>query len=137
MRSKKFILRAQCGLTFFELILVVGIVLILATIAFPSYESYLQSARRSDAMTALVNFAQRAERHFLENGSYEAISTDMYTDTSHEGYYTLSVTTTETTYLLRATPVGAQENDTKCGEFTLNEQGEKGITGTDTVENCW
>ena len=42
---------------------------------------------------------------------------------------------TRTTYLLTATPQGAQAADA-CGNFTLSQEGVRGVTGLSVAE-CW
>lgn len=129
--------RACRGFTLLELLIALAIIAILATIAIPSYEEQLLQGRRSDATTALTIFSQRVERHFLESGSYSGASTALYRENSTEGHYLLSITISGSSYQLQATPVGIQSADSLCGGYTLNEKGERGITGSGTLSECW
>ena len=135
----EIILRAadREGFTLIEMVIALAIVTILVTTILPSYKEYLLQGRRSDATTALVTFAQRVEREFLENGSYSGATTALYRESSDGGHYTLSITVTDNSYQLQATPIGVQLQDLVCNSFTLNESGERGITGPSTVAECW
>ncbi len=129
---------ANCnGFSLVELIIAIAIIGILATLALPSYESQLQQVRRSDATIALTSFAHKVERHFLENGSYSSASIELYQPLSENGHYQLGITATDSSYQLTATAIGAQSSDTLCGNYSLNEQGTRNISGSGSVTQCW
>ena len=125
------------GFTLFELVIALAIIAVLTLAAFPSYETQLMQSRRSDATMALTTFAQKMERYALESGSYSDATTALYQENSNQGYYLLSVTSDSSSYQLTATPTGIQTDDSECGNFTLNELGTRGISGTTTVAQCW
>src|SRR5690554_2337838 len=62
--------RRSSGFTLIELMIVVAIVGILAAIAYPSYQRYVQDSRRSDARANLLQLAQFMERYYTANGRY-------------------------------------------------------------------
>lgn len=62
--------RAYRGFTLIELMIVVAIIGILAAIAYPSYQSYVESTRRGDAKGALMQFASAMERYYTQNSTY-------------------------------------------------------------------
>ena len=60
----------QRGVTLIELLTVVVIVAILASIAVPSYRNYLIRAQRTDATTALLRIQSGMEKYLVQNGKY-------------------------------------------------------------------
>ncbi|HXG28152.1 MAG TPA: type IV pilin protein [Nevskiales bacterium] len=128
------------GFTLIELMITVAIIGILAMIALPSYESYVQRARRAEAKTELSGLAQRLERCYSQFGTYltgTGCSVGNGPFTTPEGYYRIAISNrTATTYTLTATPQGAQAADSKCGSFTLNHLGVRGASGT-LGTDCW
>lgn len=59
-------MKHHSGLTLIELIIVLVIVSILATLAIPSYQQYMFNSRRSEAISALLGI-QLAEEKFRTN----------------------------------------------------------------------
>lgn len=140
---------AEKGFTLIELMIVVAVVAILSAIAYPSYQEYVKRSRRAEAQSLLNEAAAREERWRAQNGSYMTGSTAAdiaklklaKVDKSENGYYTLGigVVANDGGYTLTATRAGAQASDTKCGDFTLDATGKKGLVASTpgTVENCW
>ena len=129
------------GFTLIEVLIVVAIVAILATIAIPSYNEYVVTTRRSDAQIALLDLSARLERFFSDNNTYAGAAIPaLYPATSPEGFYNMQITnTTATSYNIQAVPQGAQAaDDTECATLTFNSLGQKGATGTATNPlDCW
>jgi type IV pilus assembly protein PilE len=129
------------GFTIIELMIVVVIIGIIASIAYPNYRDYQFKSRRSDGKTFLMGAAARQEQYFLDNKSYTANLSNLgYTanaDTffySEKGYYKITATGTSLAFTLTATPSGVQAGDS-CGNLTLNESAVRGQSGTGS--NCW
>lgn len=127
-----------------ELLIVIAIIGILTAIALPAYTRYVTRTNRSEATTALLDLANKMEEYYAQNNNYGTSATTPATvgasDITQNGLYNLSISASATTYVLTATPQGAQAtNDTECGSFTYNQLGERGIvtTGTGTVNTCW
>ncbi len=68
------------GFTLIELMIVVAIVGILATIAYPSYQDYVRRSARAEARAAMLNMAQLQERNFSDRGAYVAITSALRSD---------------------------------------------------------
>lgn len=129
------------GFSIIELMIVIVIVGIIATIAIPSYESYMTKARRAEAHAALMEVAARVERATIQASSYEDLSlADLnVNEFTGNSLYQITMTTTANGYTISALPIGIQENDTECGTLTLDQTGTKGATGyTETaLLTCW
>lgn len=127
------------GFTLVELMVVVAIVAILASIALPSYQDSIRKSRRGQAKADLVELAQGLERFHSVNGTYAAYPPPFVvsprTGTAH---YNIAVAgLTATAYTLTATAVGDQVKDT-CGNLGLTQTGQKSFTGSSgTVAQCW
>jgi len=140
---------AEKGFTLIELMIVVAVIAILSAIAYPSYQEYVKRSRRTEAQSLLNEAAAREERWRAQNGSYMTGTTAAdiaklklpNVDRSENGYYTLAiaVVANDGGYTLTATRAGAQTSDTKCGNFTLDATGKKGIAASTpgTVAACW
>lgn len=144
------------GFTLIELMITVAVIAILAAVVLPSYQDSVRKARRVDARNALTAVAQLMERYNTENNTYAgatlgAAATNLYRTTSENGFYTVSfavgtppvpanTNTGATTFLIYATPVGAQANDS-CKTFTLDQTGFRDVTGSPapslTRAQCW
>jgi len=135
MQTKKQI----SGFTLVEIMIVVAILGILASIAYPNYVESVRNARRADAQSALLELSQFMERRFSAAGSYgNATCSDVvlpFTSAPKDGgtaFYNLGFQACNgTTYTLRAVPTGAQAGD-RCGTLTLTSVGAKG-----PANNCW
>lgn len=140
------------GVTLLELMAVVVIVAVLASIAIPSYRGYLLRAQRTDATAALLRVAAAQEKFYLQNNRYAANSelptappAGLGIPKTERGYYTLALDDTKnntTEFLATATPTtgGAQSKDKDCVSFTINQAGTrtaKNNGGSANNEACW
>jgi type IV pilus assembly protein PilE len=73
---------SQHGITLLELMITVAIVAILASIAIPSYQNYMERTRHSEAQSALMGFAQAMEQFYAANNCYRGATTGTCTGAS-------------------------------------------------------
>lgn len=129
------------GFSLIELLIVIAVVGILAAIAYPTYVDAITQSRRADAKTTLLDIAQRIERFYSENHTYADVADSVggTPQTSPDGWYTINITSTASTYTLTAVPQNAQANDTGCETFTYNNLGQEGVTNGATLpaDQCW
>jgi type IV pilus assembly protein PilE len=138
------------GFTLVELMVSILVATILITIAVPSYTNQIRQSRRTDARTAVLDLAQREERYMSTNSSYTTSPANLgYAGATFpvnlgDNYYQLNVcvstalpctgtATTGTAFLITATAINAQANDTTCLNLYVDSQGNQ----TATSSNCW
>jgi type IV pilus assembly protein PilE len=146
-------LRRHSGFTLIELVITMVIVAILASIAIPSYSTYILKSHRTEARTALLDIASLEERYFSANNIYTKTPSDLgYTGAAGtafnvgSNYYNILVNKTDpqaptallpagtpATYTMTATAINSQAKDTSCATFTLDSTGKQ----TATSANCW
>ena len=141
----------QSGFTLIEILIVVGMVGILAAIAYPSYQDYILKSRRADAKVCLSQAAAIQERIFSEKFSYGSsadlslLACDSTGKLSEAGYYAITVTNSGSgcsgtapfdCFTLTATALGRQASDTDCLTFSINHLGQETAT-PDSQGSCW
>jgi type IV pilus assembly protein PilE len=128
------------GITLIELVVVMAIVGVLASIAIPSYRQYLLRSHRAEAKSALLNLAAAQEKFYLQNNTY----TDELTTappaglglpaTTVNGHFTVAITAfDDESFTATATAAGGQAQDSHCASFTINQAGTRSATSAD----CW
>jgi len=117
--------RLPRGFTLIEVMIVVVIIALLATVALPAYLDQVRKSRRADAIARISQFQQAQERWRSNNATYGTLANLGIGATTADGYYSLSMTAspTATTYQLLATATGAQASDTNCKFLALSMSG--------------
>ena len=117
-------MKKNTGFTLIELIVVVAIIGIIASIAIPSYTEYVQDSYRSEAQSALLQFGNAMERRYTEGSpsTYMGAGTDANDNSDiapaatvfasqapldrADKFYNLTIQiATASTFTLKATPI--------------------------------
>jgi type IV pilus assembly protein PilE len=128
------------GFTLLEMVIVLAIIGLLAAISYPSYHQHILKTRRSCAEIALLNLASKLEEYYTLYNTYTGatLSNVDVSEYTEDNYYKLEIThTAENAYLLQARPQNSQTQDTLCGSLTLNHLGDKNISGSGNISECW
>jgi type IV pilus assembly protein PilE len=143
------------GFSLIELMVVVAVIAILATVVYPAYENLIRSVRRADGRLTAQAVAHAQERYFTTNGSYAVTPASIFSDASsplrkpcgtarcsEKEFYSWAVTpgptgSLATSFTVTVTPVAgkSQASDTYCTSLTLDSRGLQG--GAPTTNKCW
>jgi type IV pilus assembly protein PilE len=135
MPPTKVLPRKMTGFTLIELMIVVAIIGILASIGYPNYKGYVVKANRAEAKVALEGLSGAMERYYSESNSYVgatitgtpttvAFSSKVPKDGTASNY-TLSISDlTASTYTLTATVTSGSTQDGD-GKLILTHTGER------------
>ncbi|MDH3587385.1 MAG: prepilin-type N-terminal cleavage/methylation domain-containing protein [Gammaproteobacteria bacterium] len=145
-------LSKQRGVTLIELMIVIVILAVIASFAYPSYMNYVVDAKRTAATSILLQVADRQQQFFMDNKRFANDLTNlgfannplvvaddgrtMAGAGNSESTYSVALTNvTATTYTITAAPLNGQAaRDTECGSLTLNQTLTK---GSDGGSDCW
>ena len=128
------------GMTLVELLIVVAIVAILASVALPSWNSQVQKARRADARNALLNVQLEQEKYRSTNGAYAGGLSDLGLEHYATGaYYNVSIVSNSFTgFLATAVPnTNGGQSDDSCGTFAINQSGIVETEPFALISECW
>ncbi len=135
-------MKRQRGVTLVELMTVVAVIAILASLGYPMYLEQQMKGRRTDGKAMLHNVMQQSERFYTENNTF---TTDMAALGFGSGPYmsehdthtialaagpTGNITTSVT---ITATP---SASDTKCNVLSLSSDFARSASGTQPAI-CW
>lgn len=131
----------SAGFTLIEIMITVGILAIIAAVAFPAYQSQALKSKRADGIAMLVDVAAKQERYLVDHAVYTSDMTKLgYSASpvaSEKGYYKVSavLSNSDLKYTLTATAQAGQSAD-ECGNLLLTSQGQRSWSSS-TATKCW
>lgn len=123
----------------------VVVIAILVAIAYPSYTRYVMRGNRSAASSFVLGVASKQEQYNLDSRQYAGtLSALGFATVPSEvsNNYTVTLAANNTvappTYAVTATPIGRQLNmDTDCGALSIDQTGNKTVSGSGILSSCW
>ncbi|HEY6123998.1 MAG TPA: type IV pilin protein, partial [Steroidobacteraceae bacterium] len=121
--------------------IVIAIVGILASIAYPAYSRYIVRTHRTAAKACMAEVAQFMERYYTTNMSYVDANpvAACESEAGLDQLYDIRVDDIAArAYTVTAEPIGTQATrDAQCGTLTLDEAATRGKSGSADFEYCW
>lgn len=147
-------MKARRGFTLIEVLVVLAIVALLASVAYPNYAASLVRMRRLEGETALIDAMQKQEQYRAQHNAYAAFSADSVPPGLGVHWWSGSAPAASAYELdgracpggtiadcieLRARPgtalVNARAADPDCGVLTLDSRGLQAASGR--AARCW
>lgn len=130
------------GFSLIELLLVCSVLALLGLMVISGYSNARIKSQRYDAMFSLLEEQWLLERCYEQDGSYDGpcISDRHYPHPSKmRAYRIILISQSKTRYLIGATPVGNQSQDSTCMQWTISHSNiKKAFNARGAEENsCW
>jgi type IV pilus assembly protein PilE len=148
-------MKRSAGFSLVEVVIVMAIVLVLASIAYPPYAGYITRTRRIEGQIALIEAIQQQERFYTRNNTYIAFSSGSTDAEERRFKWWSGSVAAASAYELRARAcpgreltecvevqampgtamVDARFRDADCATLILNSAGEQAASGP--LQRCW
>lgn len=134
--------RYSHGFTIIELLIVVIVIGVLSSIAYPNYKDYVIRARIGEAVSNLLDMRTAAERFFQDKRTYAGMPCTITTPTRN---FTFKCESSATTYTITAE--GISSTSMKDFSYDINQinarrtltlpDGWQGASTVNTPSTCW
>ncbi|TVZ40115.1 type IV pilus assembly protein PilE [Alteromonadaceae bacterium 2753L.S.0a.02] len=136
-------MHTQKGFNLVELMIVIVIIAIIASIAIPSYQNSVRKGNRAEGIETLLDVAQQQEMLYSQTNAYSTnarpFAPTAATVTSSNGLYLISVANgacgSTACFIATATAQGSQASDSDCLTLSIDNLGNK--TSTPAGGRCW
>ncbi len=128
--------KAACGFNLLELMITVAIIGILATVALPTYQEYVQRGRISDAIGNLAPMQGKMDQYFLDNRTYvgACAANSLAPQPPDSTYFTYGCgDLSQSTYTVTATGLAGMQGFT----YSLRLAGGVVTKRTDSLPTTW
>jgi type IV pilus assembly protein PilE len=122
------------GFSLIDVMIAIAIVGILASIAWPAYQSAVRKSNRAAAEAHLSDIAQRQQQYLLDQRSFASNLTTLglVTPATVVPFYTIAIAASAgppPSFTATATPIGSQAADLSGQALTITNTGAKGPSG--------
>ncbi len=128
------------GITLVELMIVVIVLGILASVAYPNYRDAAARAKRNEAKAALLQIATNQERFYLNNNTYTQDMTALgfpaaANFVTESGSYRINVDAADANnFTATATYLNAGNEAGRCATFQIDG---RGVRTSAPLDDCW
>ncbi|KLN54680.1 type IV pilin protein [Variovorax paradoxus] len=141
--------RGSSGFTLIEVMIVVAIIAILASIAVPSYNDYVRRGQLPEAFNRLSDYRSKMEQYYQDNRNYGTAANKCASDAAAASWNTFPVDGTHFSFSCVASGATFQAytitatgiSGSVTGHvYTINETGVRGTTkfkGATVATTCW
>ncbi|MBA3660865.1 MAG: prepilin-type N-terminal cleavage/methylation domain-containing protein [Gammaproteobacteria bacterium] len=128
------------GFNLIEVMTVLVIISLCISMTVPLYQHYVVKTRRMEAANKLLQVALALENFYAHQQRYTGATLAKlnFNTWAASNNYRLFLQTKSHSFLLTAKAMPLQAaRDRLCLDLTLDDLGQKGVTGKGGVENCW